>query len=424
MPEPGVYYPSHVAIDHYHHFLEDIALFAELGFTCYRFSVNWTRIFPNGDDEEPNEEGLRYYDCLLDELERHGITPLVTISHFETPLALVERYGSWENRCVVDMYLKYASTLFERWRGRVRMWLTFNEINCMSTQPWVAGGIDSEDEAVRMRAAYHQLLASALATRIAHEIDPENRIGAMYAGHFAYPASPNPDDVIGTMRFMQRMLFYLDVMCLGSYPPSKIAELGRLGIELPIEPGDSDALAAGTVDFISYSYYNTHVTGAKTAGIVKGMNGLDTGYKNQYLKRSEWGWSIDPAGLRYSANFLYERYRLPLMIVENGLGAVDEVAEDGSIHDGYRIDYMREHLLALEKAIDHDGVPIIGYTMWGPLDIVSASTGEMKKRYGVIYVDVDDEGNGSFERWRKDSFYWYQRVIASNGRSLHAQDGA
>lgn len=355
----------------------------------------------------------------MDELERHGIEPVVTISHFETPLGLVEKYGSWENRAVVDCYLRYARTLFERWRGRVHLWLTFNEINCMSTQPWVAAGIASEDEGVRMRAAYHQLLASARATQMAHAIDPANRVGAMYAGHFAYPASPDPADVIGTMRFMQRMLFYLDVMCLGAYPPYKLRELERQGIELPVCAGDAETLAAGTVDFVSYSYYNTHVTGAKTRGIIKGMNGLDTGYKNPYLNRSDWGWTIDPTGLRYSLNLLYERYRRPLMIVENGLGAVDEVEEDGSVHDPYRIAYMRDHLLELERAIEHDGVPVMGYTMWGPLDIVSASTGEMKKRYGVIYVDVDDRGQGTFNRSRKDSFAWYQRVIASNGASLH-----
>ena len=417
--EPGTYYPSHTAIDHYHHYREDIALFAELGFTCYRFSVNWTRIFPEGDEEQPNEAGLAFYDGILDELERHGIEPLVTISHFETPLGLVEKYGSWENRAVVDCYLRYARTLFTRWRGRVHLWLTFNEINCMSTQPWVAAGIASEDEGVRMRAAYHQLLASGLATQMAHEIDPANRVGAMYAGHFAYPASPDPADVIGTMRFMQRMLFYLDVMCHGSYPPYKLRELERQGIALPVEPGDAEALAAGTVDFVSYSYYNTHVTGAKTRGIIKGMNGLDTGYKNPHLNRSDWGWTIDPTGLRFSLNLLYERYRRPLMIVENGLGAVDTVEEDGSVHDPYRIAYMRDHLLELECAIEHDGVPVMGYTMWGPLDIVSASTGEMKKRYGVIYVDVDDGGRGTFARSRKDSFAWYQKVIATNGASLH-----
>lgn len=417
--EPNTYYPSHVAIDHYHHYREDIALFAELGFTCYRFSINWTRIFPTGLEEEPNAAGLAFYDRILDELERYGIEPLVTISHFETPLGLVDAIGSWESRAMVDHYLRYARTLFKHFKGRVHLWLPFNEINCMSTQPWVAGGIASDDEAVRMRAAYHQLVASAKAVALAHEIDPANRLGAMYAGHFAYAASSDPADVIGTMRSMQRMLFYLDVQCLGTYPPYKLKELERAGIALPVEPGDAEALQAGAVDFVSYSYYLTHVTGQKTAGIIKGMNGIDTGYRNPHLAQSAWGWSIDPSGLRWSLNLLYERYRRPVMVVENGLGAADTVEPDGSVHDGYRIAYMHDHLLELERAIDHDGVPVMGYTMWGPLDIVSASTGEMKKRYGVIYVDVDDEGKGSFKRSRKDSFAWYQRVIATNGASLH-----
>lgn len=414
--EPDVHYPSHQAIDHYHRYREDIALMAELGFTVYRFSINWTRIFPEGDEKEPNRAGLEFYDSLLDELEKNRIQPLVTISHFETPLGL-QKYGSWQSRRLVDFYLNYATVLFKHFKGRIRYWLTFNEINCMSTQPWVAGGIDSEDESVRMVSAYHQLVASAMAVKVAHEIDPGNQVGMMYAGHFAYPVSPHPDDVVKTMEFMQKMLFYCDVQCRGYYPSYKLKELERLNIELPIEPGDDDLLQEGTVDFLSYSYYNTHVTGANTKGILKGMNGLDTGYKNQHLPKSEWGWTIDPQGLRYSLNLLYDRYQLPLMIVENGLGAVD-VLVDGRVHDQYRIDYLKSHLLELEKAIDLDGVNVMGYTMWGPIDLVAASTGEMKKRYGFIYVDVDDRGQGTFQRIKKDSFAWYQKVIATNGASL------
>lgn len=414
--EPDVHYPSHQAIDHYHRYREDIALMAELGFTVYRFSINWTRIFPEGDEKEPNRAGLEFYDSLLDELEKYRIQPLVTISHFETPLGL-QKYGSWQSRRLVEFYLNYATVLFKHFKGRIRYWLTFNEINCMSTQPWVAGGIDSEDESVRMVSAYHQLVASAMAVKIAHEIDPGNQVGMMYAGHFAYPASPHPDDIVKTMEFMQKMLFYCDVQCRGYYPSYKLKELERLNIVLPIEPGDDDLLQEGTVDFLSYSYYNTHVTGANTKGILKGMNGLDTGYKNQHLPKSEWGWTIDPQGLRYSLNLLYDRYQLPLMIVENGLGAVD-VLVDGRVHDQYRIDYLKSHLLELEKAIDLDGVNVMGYTMWGPIDLVAASTGEMKKRYGFIYVDVDDRGQGTFQRIKKDSFAWYQKVIATNGASL------
>ena len=414
--EENEYYPSHKAIDFYHHYKEDIALFAEMGFRVYRMSINWTRIFPNGDEEQPNEKGLAFYDRIIDELEKYHIEPLITISHFETPLAL-QKYGSWANRIVVKHYLRFAEILFKRYKGRVHYWLTFNEINCMSTQPWVSGGIESDDESIRMTAAYHQLLASAKAVIMAHHIDSENKVGMMYAGHFAYPNSCNPNDVIATMDFMHKMLFYCDVQCRGYYPAYKKQELQRLNIKLPIMQGDLDDLKNGTVDFVSYSYYCTHVTGEKTKGIMKGMNGLDTGYKNQFLPKSDWGWTIDPQGLRYSLNLLYDRYQLPVMIVENGLGAIDQL-EKGEVHDDYRISYLKE----LEKAIMLDGVDVMGYTMWGPIDLIAASTGEMKKRYGFIYVDVDDYGNGTYQRYKKDSFYWYQKVIQTNGEYIHEED--
>ncbi len=264
--EPDTYYPSHVAIDHYHRYKEDIELFAGMGWNCYRLSISWPRIFPNGDEPEPNPQGLAFYDALIDDIVAHGMQPLVTISHFETPLAL-QKYGFWENRQLVDFYTRYAEVLFRHFKGRVKLWLTFNEINCMSTQPWVSAGIDSENEQVRMTAAYHQFLASAKAVRLAHAIDPENRVGMMYAGHFAYPNSCDPDDVIGTMDFMHKMMFYCDVQCRGYYPAYKLREMERQGVTLPRQPGDEEILRSGTVDFVSYSYYLTHVTGKKTKGI-------------------------------------------------------------------------------------------------------------------------------------------------------------
>ena len=314
--------------------------------------------------------------------------------------------------------MRYARVLLERYNGRIFYWLPFNEINCLSTQPWVAAGIDSNDEKIRMTAAYHQFLASAKVVQLAHQINPDNKVGMMYCGHFAYAQSANPDDVIKTMEFMHQMMFYCDVQCRGYYPRYKQKELERLHIQLPVEEGDLDILKQGTVDFLSYSYYCTHVTGQKTKGILKGMNGLDTGYKNSYLPKSDWGWTIDPQGLRYSLNYLYDRYQLPLMIVENGLGAVDVLEADGHVHDDYRIEYLKAHLKELLKAIEIDGIPVMGYTMWGPIDLIAASTGEMKKRYGFIYVDRDDFGNGTLKRYKKDSFYWYQKVIATNGEIL------
>lgn len=408
--EEGIYYPSHRAIDHYHHMEEDVELFAEMGFKCYRFSIAWSRIFPQGDEEAPNEEGLKFYDRLINLLLKYHIEPLVTMSHFETPLGLL-KYGSWENRKTVDFFSRYAKVLLERYKGKVRYWLTFNEINAMSLQPWMAGGIDSADEAVRMRAAYHQLLASAKAVDMAHKIDPENKVGMMYSGHFAYPNSPDPRDVQGTVDFMHKMLFYCDVQCRGYYPSYKIKELEREQIVLPIKPGDEEILKAGKVDFLSFSYYLTHVTGKDTKGAVRGLNGIDTGYKNPYLKESEWGWPVNPMGLRHILNFFWERYQIPLMVVENGLGAVDVVEEDGSIHDDYRIQYLKEHIREMKKAMELDGVEVMGYTSWGCIDLVAASTGQMSKRYGFIHVDLDDEGNGTLKRRKKDSFWWYKKLI-------------
>lgn len=416
--EEGKYYPSHRGIEHYFRFKEDIALMAEMGFRCYRFSIAWARIFPNGDEEMPNEEGLRFYDELIDTCLSYQIEPLITLVHFDTPLAL-RKYGFWESRKLVDFFVRYAEVVFKRYKGKVKYWLTFNEINVMSSMPWMGGGILSADETVRMTAAYHQFLASAKAVQIAHQIDAENKVGMMYAGHFSYPNSPHPDDVQRTYEFMNKMIFYCDVQCRGYYPNYKLKEFERMGYQLPVEEGDLEDLQKGKVDFISYSYYMTHVIGRETKTIQKGLNGINTGYKNPYLEVSDWGWPINPKGLRYSLNYLYDRYQIPVMVVENGIGAIDTPDKDGKIHDDYRIAYFKEHLREMKKAVEIDGVPVMGYTSWGCIDLVSASSGEMSKRYGFIYVDADDEGNGTYERRRKDSFYWYRDVIKTNGESLN-----
>ncbi|KTT86514.1 aryl-phospho-beta-D-glucosidase [Mammaliicoccus sciuri] len=415
--EDEKYYPSHHGVKHYERYEEDIKLFAEMGFECYRMSIAWTRIFPNGDETIPNEKGLEFYDKVFDTCLKYNIEPIVTLSHFETPLGL-QKYGSWANRKIVEFFINYCDILFRRYEDKVKYWITFNEINVMSTKPWMAGGIESNDEQTCMTAAYHQFLASAKAVKLAHQINGNNQVGMMYNGHIAYPASPDPLDVERTTQFMQQMLFYSDVQCRGYYPNYKLKEFGRKGVELPIRENDLEILKEGTVDFISFSYYLSHVVGEDTPLTFVGLNGVKTGYKNPNLATSEWGWSIDPNGLRYILNLLYDRYQLPLMIVENGLGAVDKVEKDETIRDSYRIEYLKKHLLELEKAIDIDGIPVIAYAMWGPFDIISASTGEMKKRYGFIYVDVDDYGDGSYKRLKKDSFYWYQKVIKSNGEYL------
>lgn len=413
----GQYYPSHVAIDHYHHFEEDIALFAEMGFNVYRLSINWTRIFPNGDEIEPNIKGLEFYDRVFDACHKYGIEPLVTLSHFEMPYALVKE-GAWLNRKLVNYFVHYAETVFMRYKDKVKYWLTFNEINNLLTNAWLAGGLKNPSEADRAIASHHQLVAGAMAVIKAKEINPEFKVGMMYNGHFAYPNSCDPEDVESTNHFMRKMLSYCDVQVRGTYPSFLKIEYDQKGIELPILEGDIEILQKGTVDFISFSYYLTHVTGKETKGILRGINGLQTGYKNPYVKASDWGWGINPKGLRHGLNVLYDRYQVPLMVVENGLGAVDVVREDSTIQDDYRIDYLREHIREMKKAIEIDGVEVWGYTSWGPIDIISAGTGEIMKRYGFIYVDLDDHGQGSLKRIRKASFDWYKRVIASNGEEL------
>ena len=416
---PGRNYPSHIAVDHYHHFAEDIDLFGEMGMKCFRMSINWARIFPNGDDAEPCEAGLAHYDAVFDACRKNGIEPLVTLSHYETPLGL-QKYGSWENRKVIDFFLRYCETVFTRYKGKVRYWLTFNEINSMSMSSWMAGGIAPDASfQTRMTAAYHQFVASAKAVKLAHEIDPENKVGMMYGGLFSYPNSCDPDDIIGNQEFMKTMLMYPDVQCRGYYPSYTLKKFEREGVVLPVVEGDEQILREGKVDFLSFSYYFTLIAGKKSGEAGVECGNVTTGYGlNPYAKKTDWDWAIDPQGLRYALNLFYDRYQIPLMVVENGLGAYDTVEEDGSIHDPYRIDYLREHIRAMKDAVDIDGVDLMGYTTWGCIDIISAGTGEMSKRYGYIYVDADDFCQGSMKRSKKDSFYWYKKVIESNGEDL------
>lgn len=422
--EEGELYPGDVAVDHYHRFEEDIALFGEMGYTCFRMSIAWSRIFPNGDEEEPNEAGLAHYDRVFDCCREHGIEPLVTISHYETPTGL-QKYGSWRDRRVVDFFLRYCKVIFKRYKGKVTHWLTFNEINSMGMgmmSGWMAGGIeDGASEQDKATASYHQFLASARAVKLAHEIDPNNQVGAMFGGIFSYPATCDPEDVFANMSFMHTGLMYPDVQCRGYYPAYAIKDYERRGITLPKQPGDAEDLLAGTVDFLSYSYYFTLVAGKNTV-FDASTGSPTTGYVNPYVKKTQWGWGVDPLGLRYTLNMFWDRYQKPLMIVENGLGALDELERDESgnpvIHDPYRIEYHREHIRAMRDAVDIDGVDVMGYTTWGCIDFVSAGTGEMRKRYGMVYVDADDNYAGSFDRYRKDSFYWYQKVIRSNGEDL------
>lgn len=420
---PGRYYSSHMASDFYHHYKEDIALFAQMGMKAYRMSIAWTRIYPKGTEETPNEEGLRFYDCVFDELHKYGIEPVVTTSHYEPPYELSLQDG-WANRRMIDHYLKFCRTIFMRYKDKVKYWLTFNEINCsqvpfgIMTACGIYSGITDEKntEQIRYQALHHQFVASARAVRLAHEINPDCKVGCMVASMLNYPLTCNPEDMLLTQKTNQmKHMFCGDVMVRGNYPGYAMRYLREHSINIAMEPEDNRILKRGTVDFYAFSYYMTNCCGHDENADKTKANLVD-GLKNPYLKASEYGWQIDPAGLRYMMNEMYDRYQIPLMIVENGLGAKDTV-EDGEVHDPYRIDYLRAHIKAMSEAVE-DGVEVLGYMPWSAIDLIALSTGNMEKRYGFIYVDADNEGKGSYRRIRKDSFYWYKKVIESNGTDL------
>jgi 6-phospho-beta-glucosidase len=419
--DPALYYPSHTAIDFYHHYKEDIALFAEMGFKCFRTSINWTRIFPQGDEEKPNEEGLSFYEDVFKELRKYGIEPVVTISHYETPYALVKKYASWRNRRMIDFFTRYCEVIFIRYRDIVKYWLTFNEINVITLNPVMAAGIRVEEDEnfdrVVYQAAHHQLVASAKAVVLGKRINSQFRIGMMMLYPPFYPETCKPEDQLAAMRALDFHYLFSDVQVRGSYSRKAINFLAERKALPEQEAGDAEILKNGTVDFIGFSYYNSNVASTRKDANFTGGNMLNT-IKNPYLKESEWGWAIDPAGLRIAMNNLYDRYGVPVFVVENGLGAQDFVEDDGSIHDPYRIDYLRSHITAMKDAVLKDGVECLGYTVWGCIDLVSASTGEMKKRYGLIHVDRNDGGSGTFRRSKKDSFFWYQHCIGTNGEEL------
>ncbi|AUC92403.1 6-phospho-beta-glucosidase [Streptococcus suis] len=414
-------YPKRWGSDFYHRYKEDIALFAEMGFKTFRLSIAWSRIFPKGDELEPNEEGLAFYDAVFDELNKYGIEPLVTLSHYEFPLHLALEYGGWKNRKVIEFFVRYAETVFKRYQGKVKYWLTFNEINILGMVGYLSGGLLFEDGKNDLEAMYqavhHQFIASSLATKAAHEIDPENKVGCMLARMENYAATCNPDDVLAALKKDQENLFYTDVQVRGAYPSYMKRFFKENNIQIVFEPGDEAILKQYPVDFMSFSYYMTSITRALPDKDKATAGNLILGEANPYLEASDWGWQIDPVGLRITLNKLYDRYQVPLFIVENGLGALDKVEADGSIEDGYRISYLEKHIQQMYEAIE-DGVELMGYTPWGCIDLVSASTSEMSKRYGFIYVDADDQGKGSFDRSRKASFYWYKDVIASNGANV------
>ncbi|MDI3424833.1 6-phospho-beta-glucosidase [Enterobacter sp. V87_3] len=406
-----------VAIDFYHRYPEDIKLFAEMGFSCLRVSIAWTRIFPNGDEQQPNEAGLAYYDRLFDELAAHDITPLVTLSHYEMPWGLVKQYGGWGNRKTIGFFEHYARTVFARYGGKVKLWLTFNEINMSLHAPMTGVGLpESSSKGEVYQAIHHQLVASALAVKACHDIIPDARIGNMLLGGLMYPLTCKPEDVLEALQENRAWQFFGDVQCRGAYPGYMLRFFRDNGIEIAITDADREALKS-TVDFISFSYYMTGCVTTDEALNQQARGNILSMVPNPHLASSEWGWQIDPVGLRTLLNVLWDRYQKPLFIVENGLGAKDKPDASGVVQDDYRISYLNDHLVQVREALD-DGVEVMGYTSWGPIDLVSASKAELSKRYGFIYVDRDDSGEGTLARSRKKSFYWYKEVIATNGGSL------
>jgi 6-phospho-beta-glucosidase len=419
---PQGYFPEHIAIDFYHHYKEDIALFAEMGFKTFRTSISWARIFPNGDDSAPNEKGLAFYDSLFDECLKHGIEPLVTISHWEAAIALTKKHNGWASRELIPLFERYAKTLFARYKGKVKYWLTFNEINMTLHVPFLGAGVIIDDPAKKeelcYKACHNQLVASALAVKACREMMPAAKIGSMVASAVAYPYTCRPEDTWEKLALERKNYCLTDVQARGKYPEWLKKYFAKKNLNIGITAEDEKLFRENTVDFVSFSYYSTSAVSTDPNVTGKTSGNLFGGVQNPYLKSSEWGWQIDPMGLRIALNFLYDRYQKPLFVVENGLGAKDTPDPQGVIIDDYRIEYLREHVKAMKAAVEEDGVDLLGYTTWGCIDIISASSGEMSKRYGFIYVDRDDQGNGTLKRSKKKSFSWYKDVIASNGEKL------
>lgn len=428
--EKDAFYPNHMGVDHYHHFKEDISLFAEMGFKTYRFSIAWSRIYPTGLEEAPNEKGLEFYDNLIAELKKYNIEPLVTISHYENPIGLTREFNAWASRKMIKKYVKFAKTIIKRYHKDVKYWLTFNETNMLTKTlgTYLSGGMyigdstifnntSSDSSQLRYQALHHQFLASAEIVDWAHQYDSSLKMGCMMAYRMIYPLTSHPKDVRYAQQMTEINNFYCgDVQVKGKYPYFAQKFWKDNHINLTIEDGDLELLQKGKVDFYTFSYYQSSTVTVTQKNAEKAAGNFFNGVKNPYVKRSDWGWEIDPVGLRIALNQIYERYEIPLMVVENGLGASDNLIEKNGIltvEDDYRISYLHDHIVQMGKAIE-DGVNLIGYTPWGCIDLISASTGEMAKRYGFIYVDKNDDGTGTYKRYRKKSFEWYRNIIANN----------
>jgi len=424
--QPAKIYPSHTGIDHYHRYNEDIDLFHQMGFKALRISIDWSRIFPNGDDEKPNQKGLEHYHKVIDALIKAGIVPIITLFHFELPLGILKKYGTWNNREVVDLFVRYADLLIKEYKGKVKYWVTFNEFNRLEegggyqdvTAYMLTGKKVSDFENPKQdlaQVSWHFALATALVKKHAKQIDSNNKVGAVFGVTPVYPLSSKPEDVLLAYQKTSEALYLLDLMSKGKIPAYKQVEFEKAGIQIQKQDGDDRLIQDNPIDFVGVNYYSSEVASSDPQqGDVSVFGNLP----NPCLKQSDWGWAIDPVGLRYALNLVYEKTGLPVIVTENGLGAVDVRDENGDIHDDYRIDYLAAHLSEIKKAILIDGVDCFGYLMWGPIDLVSATTGEMKKRYGFIYVDKQDDGSGDYSRHPKKSFAWFKQVIQTQGETL------
>ena len=418
--DPKADYPYTRGVHFYERYDEYLSMMEELGLNAFRTSISWARIFPNGDDETPNEAGLQYYEDLVDCMHKHHLEPLMTLTHFELPLALARNYGGWGNRKVIDLYVRYCEVLFKRLKGKVKYWITFNEINNSVIFPFWILGIDTRNSENAMQdlyqALHHVWVANALSIKKLREIDPDARIGDMTSVSTIYPYSCNPNEVFEAYRLRRLKYFFKDVPIKGEYPYQMKRYFRENNVNIKMEEGDLDIIKAYTVDYVTCSYYQSAVY-KEGEEIVSDTGGFSSKVKNPYLKATPWGWQIDPVGLRFVLNELYEKYHLPILISENGIGMLEELDENKTVNDPYRNEYISGHMKAVLEALD-DGVEVIGYTYWGPFDVISASTCEMKKRYGFVYVDYDDLGNGDGKLYKKASFNWMKHVIETNGKAL------
>lgn len=414
------YFPRRSAIDFYHHYKEDIKLMADMGFKCYRMSIAWSRIYPNGDDKMPNEKGLEFYENVFKELKKYNIEPVVTLSHFDMPINLSFKYGGWSNKKLIELFENYCKTVFNRYKDLVKYWMSFNEINAVIHVPYLGGGVFNDDvddkKEIAYQALHNQFVASALAVKYCHEIIPGGQMGCMLSCFLTYPGTCNPDDILLADSINEDNMFYTDVQVKGYYPKKVLYNFKKNGIHVDMTEEELSLIKEYTVDYLSFSYYMSYTETVDTNVKYTGGN-LRGSVKNPYLEYSQWGWAIDPTGIRIALNRLYDRYQVPLFISENGLGAIDKL-EDGKVHDDYRVEFLKTHIEQMRKAVVEDGVELFGYTCWSPIDMISSGTGQISKRYGFVYVDLDDNGNGTMKRSLKDSFDWYKNVIASNGENL------